>query len=135
MVAFSEVYYTKKTSVFGWCANSVKYLVDPEARARRIVNISQHADIYFIKSFWYLNETHFAQFLPLMMTPKLAINTVISIPPDDLIIPGLNDDHITIPIPSNHIGKKPIHAKLYSAKRRIGMVNKFFNVSGRIFLC
>lgn len=128
MVAFSETYYTNKTSVIGRCANSVKYLVDPEARARRILNISQHSDIYFIKSFWYLNETHFAQFLPLMMTPKLSINQVISITPDELIISGVDNDDVNIPIPLSHIGKKPIHIKLYSSKRRIGMVKYNFYI-------
>ena len=31
--------------------------MDPELRARRIVNISQHASVDFCKSFWLLSET------------------------------------------------------------------------------
>ena len=56
MVSFSEVYYTNGT-VLGRCANSLKYFIDPELRARRIVNISQRADIHFCKAFWFLNES------------------------------------------------------------------------------
>lgn len=56
MASFSEIYYNNGT-VLGRCANSVKYLLDPEARARRIVNISQNADISFCQAFWFLNES------------------------------------------------------------------------------
>lgn len=31
--------------------------MDPELRARRIVNISQYADVQFCKSFWFLAES------------------------------------------------------------------------------
>lgn len=55
MASFSEIYYSNGT-LLGRCANSVKYLLDPEARARRIVNVSQFADISFCKAFWFLNE-------------------------------------------------------------------------------
>lgn len=121
MVSFSEAYYTNG-SFFGRCANSVKYVVDPEARARRIVNISQRGDVYFCKSFWYLHQTNLVQFLPSMMCPTLPINQVISIPPEDLFFPSINGPDIQIPIPRSHVGKKPIHIKLWSSKRRIGMV-------------
>lgn len=56
MASFSEMYYNNGT-IFGRCAKSVNYLMDPEARARRIVNISQHADISFCQTFWFLNES------------------------------------------------------------------------------
>lgn len=55
MAVFSEIYYNNN-SVLERCVNCIKYFLDPETRARRIVNISQYADIYFIKSFWTLLE-------------------------------------------------------------------------------
>lgn len=62
------------------------------------------------------------------MSPSLsinqAINQVISIPPEELILPTLDGGTIPIPIPNSHIGKKPIHVRLLSSKRRIGLVNK-----------
>jgi len=56
MASFSEMYYNNGT-VLERCANSVKYLLDPEARARRVVNIFLHADISFCQAFWFLNES------------------------------------------------------------------------------
>ncbi|XP_024937022.1 hormone-sensitive lipase isoform X2 [Cephus cinctus] len=121
MASFSEAYYSNGT-ILGRCANSVKYILDPEARARRIVNISQRADISFCQAFWLLNESEIAQILPTMVMPSLAINQVISIPPEELKLPTENGSLVSIPIPSSHIGKKPIHVRLLSAKRRVGMV-------------
>ncbi|XP_063977134.1 hormone-sensitive lipase [Diachasmimorpha longicaudata] len=122
MASFSEAYYTNG-SFLGRCTNSVKYVIDPEARARRIVNVSQRADVYFCKSFWYLHDTHLLHFVRVMMIPSLAINQVISIPPEPLSIPSISGGpDVQIPIPVSHVGKKPIHVKLWSSKRRIGMV-------------
>ena len=56
MAAFSEAFFSNGT-VLGRCANSIKYVSDPEAKARRIVNVSQRADISFCKAFWLLNES------------------------------------------------------------------------------
>lgn len=60
----------------------------------------------------------------MMMKPSIAINQVISIPPEELIIPTLDGGTVSIPIPNSHIGKKPIHVRLLSSKRRLGMVNR-----------
>lgn len=55
LASFSEVYYSNGT-LLGRCANSLKYVMDPEARARRIVHVSQHADVSFCQAFWFLSE-------------------------------------------------------------------------------
>lgn len=60
--------------------------------------------------------------LPQLVMPSLAINQLISIPPEELEFPTLDGSNVKIPIPNSHIGKKPIHVRLLSAKRRIGMV-------------
>ncbi|KAL7292247.1 hypothetical protein TKK_0014193 [Trichogramma kaykai] len=121
MASFSELYYANGT-LLGRCSNSLQYVMDPEARARRIVTISQHADISFCKAFWHLNESDLLLSLPQMVMPTLAINQLISIPPEELKCPTLSGKSVHIPIPNSHIGKKPIHVRLLSAKRRIGMV-------------
>ena len=65
--------------------------------------------------------------------PALAINQLISIPPEELECPTLNGKRIKIPIPNSHIGKKPIRVRLLSAKRRIGMVSvQFLNVNMQV---
>lgn len=56
MATFSEAFYANGT-LLARCANSVKYMLDPEIRARRIVDVSQRADISFCQAFWFLNET------------------------------------------------------------------------------
>lgn len=56
MASFSETYYTNGT-VLGRCTNFLKYFLDPETKARRIVDISQRADIQFCQAFWELNES------------------------------------------------------------------------------
>ncbi|XP_011639018.1 hormone-sensitive lipase isoform X2 [Pogonomyrmex barbatus] len=117
MASFSEMYYGD--TLLRLCTNSVKYLLDPEARARRIVNISQHADISFCQAFWFLSES---AIMTMMITSNIAINQVISIPPEELILSTLDGGTISIPIPNSHIGKKPIHVRLLSSKRRLGMV-------------
>ncbi|XP_050466782.1 hormone-sensitive lipase isoform X2 [Cataglyphis hispanica] len=117
MVSYSEIYYNNDT-LLGRCTNSIKYLFDPEARARRIVNISRYADISFTQAFWFLNELEILS----VVTPSLIINQLISIPPEELILPTLDGETISIPIPNSHIGKKPIHVRLLSSKRRLGMV-------------
>ncbi|XP_076276083.1 hormone-sensitive lipase isoform X1 [Lasioglossum baleicum] len=121
MAAFSEVFYDNGT-LLSRCTNSVKYVLDPETRARRIVDLSQRADISFCQAFWFLNETDLARRLPAMVSQSLAINQIISIPPEELTISTLDGKTVSIPIPHSHIGKKPIHVRLLSFKRRVGMI-------------
>ncbi|XP_014472103.1 PREDICTED: hormone-sensitive lipase isoform X2 [Dinoponera quadriceps] len=120
MASYSEVFYSNGTLLGRW-SNFVKYLLDPEARARRVVSISQHADISFCQAFWFLNESELLPRLP-SIKKHLAINQVISIPPEELILPTVDGGTVSIPIPNSHIGKKPIHVRLLSSKRRLGMV-------------
>ena len=60
--------------------------------------------------------------MPAITAPSLAINQIISIPPEELTLPTLSGSTVSIPIPNSHIGKKPIHVRLFSSKRRLGMV-------------
>ncbi|XP_012274425.1 hormone-sensitive lipase [Orussus abietinus] len=121
MASFSEVFYANGGYLQRF-TNSVKYFLDPELRARRLVNLFQHADVSFCKSFWYINESEFFKNVITIGMPSVLINQIISIPPEELILPTNDGSTISIPIPSSHIGKKPIHVKLLSTKRRIGMV-------------
>ncbi|XP_015180600.1 PREDICTED: hormone-sensitive lipase isoform X2 [Polistes dominula] len=120
LASFSEIYYSNGT-LFGRWTNSLKYVMDPEARARRIIHVSQHADVSFCQSFWFLNETEILCSSVSMVVP-LSINQVISIPPEELTLDTLDGGKISIPIPNSHIGRKPIHVRLLSAVRRVGMV-------------
>lgn len=116
MVSYSEKYYN--STVFEQCVNSINYFLDPEAKARRIVNISQFADVSFIQALWSLSELKIVS----IIIPSLTINQIISVPPDELILPTLDDGTVSIPIPNSHIGKQPIYLRLLSSKRRLGMI-------------
>ncbi|XP_054014133.1 hormone-sensitive lipase [Hylaeus anthracinus] len=121
MATFSEAFYANGT-LLARCTNSVKYMLDPETRARRFVDVSRRADISFCQAFWFLNETDIVRKLPSITSPSLVINQIISIPPEELMLSALDGTTVSIPIPNSHIGKKPIHVRLLSSKRRLGMV-------------
>lgn len=56
MAGFSEAYYSHGNLISSvWTGG--QYLIDPEMRARRIVNISQSASVEFCKAFWFLAES------------------------------------------------------------------------------
>lgn len=89
MAIFSEAYYnsgsflSKATSSM-W--TSGKYMLDPETRARRIVNISQNADVDFCKAFWCLSESELMHHIhSSFVAVSVAVSNVISIPPEPLV--------------------------------------------------
>lgn len=124
MASFSEIYYGNG-GLLARATNSVwtggKYLLDPELRARRIVNISQRASVDFCKSFWLLAETELMGRLPGMVCPAVAVNKVITIPPEPLVHMAPDGSAISVPIPAAHFGPAPIMARFLSAVMREGM--------------
>lgn len=124
MASFSETYYS--SGGFVATANSFltgsKFLLDPELRARRIVNISQYAGVEFCKSFWFLAESELMKKLPNFVCPSIAVNREIEIPPEQLQIPNSKGEMVDIPVPSSHIDIASIKVRLLSSKRREGMV-------------
>ncbi|XP_012267079.2 hormone-sensitive lipase isoform X2 [Athalia rosae] len=121
MASFSEIYFSNGTMI-GRCANLLKYLVDPEARARRIVNISQQADVDFCKNFWLLNESDLFLRLPALVMPTIAVNQVISIPPEELTLQCQNGTPVSIPVPRSHLGERTLSVRLLSSHHRKGMI-------------
>ncbi|KAJ8966873.1 hypothetical protein NQ314_003267 [Rhamnusium bicolor] len=112
-------------SIISKATNSVmsttKYITDPEQRARRIVNISQNAEVDFCKAFWFLSETELMNQLPSIVSPSVAVSKVINLPPEPLSI-IVDGKEIEVPVPSSHIGRKPIQVRLISHKIRSGML-------------
>ncbi|XP_069679565.1 hormone-sensitive lipase isoform X2 [Periplaneta americana] len=125
MASFSEIYYGNG-GLLARATNSVwtggKYLLDPELRARRIVNISQHASVDFCKSFWLLTETELMGRLPGMVCPAVAVNKVISIPPEPLTYTAPDGSTVSVPVPVAHLGPAPVMARFLSSVRREGMI-------------
>lgn len=96
---------------------------------------SREVRTYFMNGFLFkylsllINKfSDIVQFVPSMLMPSLPINQVISIPPDELTLTTTDGINVKIPIPNSHIGKKPIHVRLLSSKRRIGMVYYHINL-------
>ncbi|KAJ6634788.1 Hormone-sensitive lipase [Pseudolycoriella hygida] len=128
MAGFSEAYYNEgsyftKTTSSMW--TSGQYYLNPELRARRIVNISQNSDIDFCKSFWSLSETELMHSLPNFIGSSIKINKVITIPPEPLQLPNATtNEMIDIPVPNSHLGPGSVFARLISAQSRVGMMGE-----------
>lgn len=125
MAIFSEAYYNNG-SFFSKATSSVwtsgKYVLDPETRARRIVNISQNAEVDFCQAFWCLSESEFMNHIHNFSASSVAVSNLISIPPEPLSHERSDGTFVDIPIPSAHIGKKPLYVRLISSVVREGMV-------------
>ncbi|XP_058116245.1 hormone-sensitive lipase [Anopheles ziemanni] len=133
MAGFSEGYYSeggrisKATSLM---YTSTKYMLDPELRARRIVNISQNSNVDFCKAFWFLAESEMMHSLPSFVGFKVKVNRVITIPPEPIQLKSTVPDaavFVDIPIPKSHGGAAPIKARLISAVKRKGMIGERSN--------
>lgn len=137
MASYSETYYSQadnrsstllKTTRSLW--SSGKYLMNPELRARRIVNISQNAKIDFCKSFWFLAESELMHKLPSIVGTAIKVNRIIELPAEPLRLPAREGTEnqlqfVDIPVPSAHLGPGlPVSVRLLSAKRRIGMLGE-----------
>lgn len=133
MAGFSKAFYydgniISKTTVSFF--NSGKYYFDSEARARRIVLLSQNAGIDFCKSFWFLAENRFMYSLPVIAGTRVKINRVFQIPPEPLTVASVKGkgELIDVPVPSSHIGPGPVKARLISYVERVGMIGEQGNL-------
>ncbi|RZC40443.1 hormone-sensitive lipase [Asbolus verrucosus] len=126
MAIFSEIYYNQG-SFFAKATTSVmatsKYVNDPEQRARRIVNISQNADVDFCKAFWFLSENELMTNMPYVVSPNVAVSRIINLPPEPFTI-NINGQEIDVPVPASHIGRKPVQVRLISHEVHEGMIGE-----------
>lgn len=116
MAIFSETYYSRG-SLISRTTNSVvsstRYLTDPDIRARRIVDISKHAGVDFCKAFWFLSEGELMSQIPAVVSPSVAVSTIIQIPSEPLSL-SFNGKDIHIPVPSSYLGERPVQVRLIS---------------------
>ncbi|XP_053692316.1 hormone-sensitive lipase isoform X2 [Sabethes cyaneus] len=136
MAGFSEGYYSeggrisKATSLM---YTSTKYMLDPELRARRIVNISQNSNVDFCKAFWFLAESELMHSLPSFVGFKVKVSRVITIPPEPIALKAEKSDRIIeIPVPKSYSGAGPVSARLISAVKRKGMIGEKVNTRSTI---
>nr|XP_037873125.1 hormone-sensitive lipase isoform X2 [Bombyx mori] len=123
MAGFSEAYYCHGNVISSvWTGG--QYLINPELRARRIVNISQSASIEFCKAFWFLAESEIMKRVPSLMSSTVAVNKIITIPPEPLTVTTLEDKEITVLPPTVHIGLQGLNIRLISVNKRVGMAGE-----------
>jgi len=99
--------------------HSGKYVVDPELRAKRIVELTQHVGVPFCKAFWSLTENHGMQHVPMLICPAVAVNRQLTIPAEPMVVETINGPKMIDP-PFLHSKPKIIHARLLSHSRREG---------------
>ncbi|KAJ0176026.1 hypothetical protein K1T71_008200 [Dendrolimus kikuchii] len=137
MAGFSEAYYCHGNLISSvWTGG--QYLIDPEMRARRIVNISQSASIEFCKAFWFLAESEIMKRVPSLMSSTVAVNKMITIPPEPLTAMTIDGREITILPPTIHIGLQTLNVRLISVNKRNGMGNESSTIppsDGVLFHC
>lgn len=137
MAGFSEGYYSeggKISKATSLMYTSTKYMLEPELRARRIVNISQHSNVDFCKAFWFLAESELMHSLPSFVGFKVKVSRVITIPPEPIQLKAeKSDEIINIPIPQSHGGAGPVKARLISAVKRKGMIGEKVNTRSTIY--
>ncbi|XP_072931144.1 hormone-sensitive lipase isoform X2 [Epargyreus clarus] len=123
MAGFSEAYYSQGNLISSvWTGG--QYLIDPEMRARRIVNISQSASVEFCKAFWFLAESEIMKRVPSLMSSTVAVNKIITIPPEPLVVTTLEGKEVTFLPPTVHIGLQGLNVRLISVNKRIGMTDE-----------
>ncbi|CAH0727126.1 unnamed protein product, partial [Brenthis ino] len=137
MAGFSEAYYSHGNLISSvWTGG--QYLIDPEMRARRIVNISQSASVEFCKAFWFLAESEIMKRVPSLMSSTVAVNKIITLPPEPLVVTNKEGKELTVLPPSIHIGLQGLNLRLISVNKRAGMAGEGSTLppaEGVIFHC
>ncbi|CAH0400219.1 unnamed protein product [Chilo suppressalis] len=123
MAGFSEAYYSHGNLISSvWTGG--QYLIDPEMRARRIVNISQSASVEFCKAFWFLAESEIMKRVPSLMSSTVAVNKLITIPPEPITVTTMEGKETTVLPPTVHIGLQGLNVRLISVNKRTGMAGE-----------
>lgn len=127
MAAFSDAYYNTGGMLSRTASSLVscgKYVYSPEARAKRIVEVSQKATVDFCKAFWLLQESTLMQQVPNLVCTPIPVNKVLMLPPEPLTMTRYDGTSVDIPIPYSHVGPRPIACRLLSASYRDGQFEK-----------
>lgn len=120
MAGFSEAFYSHGNLISSvWTGG--QYLIDPEMRARRIVNISQSASVEFCKAFWFLAESEIMKRVPSLMSSNVSVNKLITIPPEPITVLKSDGTEMTVLPPTVHLGLQGLNVRLISVNKRAGM--------------
>ncbi|GBP41813.1 Hormone-sensitive lipase [Eumeta japonica] len=123
MAGFSEAYYSHGNLISSMWTGG-QYLIDPEMRARRIVNISHSASVEFCKAFWFLAESEIMKRVPSIMSSTVAVNKIITLAPEPLTVMKTDGTKTTILPSTVHIGLQSLNVRLISLNKRNGMTGE-----------
>lgn len=122
MASFSDGYKNDSqllqltTSLYSSC----KYILDPDLRAQRVVDVTRTADISFCKAFWSITESDFMQ-LSNLACPSVHVNEVITLKPEPFEMQCFNSvETVVITPPCAHTGLGDIKLRLFSSHWRTG---------------
>ncbi|VVC30257.1 Hypothetical protein CINCED_3A008389 [Cinara cedri] len=124
MAAFSEVYYNENGMMAkantAW--NCSKYMLNPELRARRIINVIQYSSIHFYKAFLFLGETELLKSLPNLVSPAVAVNRLVAIPSKPIKYMKPNGELFELQPSICHTGPASLNVRLIAKTKREGML-------------
>lgn len=127
ILLYSEYYYSNEHKLLKFIRLPlayIKYFFDSELWAHRLVKVYKNAEISFYRSMMQLGESWAYKLLQNIFEPYVSVNQLFQIPPEPLTIYSeKRKQFVEIPVPSSHIGVRPICCRLLSAKRRKGMVS------------
>ncbi|EDQ84195.1 uncharacterized protein MONBRDRAFT_34791 [Monosiga brevicollis MX1] len=89
MASFSDAYHSTEDNQFvkglssAWSA--VKYALDPEVKAQRLVEQMRRRNPAFVKSFWNLTDSTLARNMSKIALPSIAVNRVLFIIGSNLV--------------------------------------------------
>ncbi|XP_022108373.1 hormone-sensitive lipase-like [Acanthaster planci] len=123
LASYSEGYH-KHEGTFSRAASSIfhgsRYLTNPEARAKQIVNVTNKSDIKFCKAFWSITEGDVIAEMCNLMAGSVAINKLIQIQPHTFELDGEDGEPVTIVPPCAHTGPGNVQIRLLSFVERDG---------------
>lgn len=128
MAMYSEFYYSNEFTLFKLLRlpyTFFKFFLSPKLMSKRLVHMFEHSQVEFGRSLMDLLEWKPYQIYQEIIEHKISVNEEVEIPPDSLqIFSETLGKLIDIPIPSAHLGMKPVCCRLLCRRRRSGMVNK-----------
>lgn len=99
-------------------------MLDTNLLSARITDIFENFESDFWKSLCTFFDSKVYGIYQRMTEIQVVVNEIFLIPSETLqLYSEKTGKLIKIPVPSSHIGEKPISCRLFSARRREGMVS------------
>ena len=127
MSTYSEYYFSKENKLLKLLRIPpafIKYYLCEELLATRVVEIVENVGVDFGKNLMDLAEMKIFGVFQYLSEVKVAVNEIFTIPAEPLQLYNEKlGKHVEIPVPSSHVGPKPISCRLFSASKCDGMVS------------